>query len=92
MGRRGGHGASWPKRNGARWVFGRTGAGGYKHLAMTEPHDELSADPLSAALEAVTRDWARRMSVRIDRLVGQAADLAALEEQIAALEGDPPSA
>lgn len=60
---------------------------GYKTGTMTTPDD---LDPLTSALESVTRDMARRMSVRIDRLVSQAADLAALEEQLATLEAELP--
>lgn len=50
---------------------------------MTD-HDpqRLSEDPLGAALEAVTGKMARRMNVRVDRLLSQVADLTELERQI----------
>lgn len=64
--------------------------GGYKTDTMTDHDDPSALDPLTAALEAVTRDMARRMAVNIDRLVSQAADLANLEERLAALDADLP--
>jgi hypothetical protein len=50
----------------------------------TEPPE----DPLGDALEAVTSRMARRLNVRVDRLLAQVADLAELEARIAALTAE----
>lgn len=48
------------------------------------PSDTL----LGAALESVTGDFARRFTVRIDRLLSQISDLTDLEQQLAELQAD----
>lgn len=57
--------------------------------------DDQTENQLGAALESVTGDFARRFTVRIDRLLAQIADLTDLEQQIAELQADlaaePPS-